>query len=285
MDKVTKNKTLIMVQCAVFLAMSFVVRLVEQSFPITMGGVQFMKLGLTSPFTMAPAILFGPTYGLVMGLLSDLMNLFAPNGGAWIPWLTMTAALRGWLVGLIWVWIKNADPIRVRNWIRGIFYTIGLVGVMNLLVSKIGPQTAYGQLILELNGREKTIPGVMTYGFILLSVIVLSLVWVALKIEKSPGFYAKNRNVNNLFLLLIAITLPSVLQTTLNTFILRAMLAQHANIAFIIYYIPRVAKTLIVSMIGVFIIHDIILFLYQKMYPQMYTEAMNDKRQNKISPC
>lgn len=267
-----------MVQCAVFLAMSFVVRLVEQSFPITMGGIQFMKLGLTSPFTLAPAILFGPTYGLIMGLLSDLMNLFVPNGGAWIPWLTITAALRGWLVGLIWVGIKNSNPISIRKWIRGIFCTLGLIGIINLLISKIGSQTAYGQFIIQLNEREKTIPSVVTYGFIMLSLIVLSLVWVALKIEKSPGFYAKHRNVNNMFLLLIAITLPSVLQTTLNTFILRAMLAQHANIAFIIYYIPRVAKTLIVSMITVFIIHDIILFLYQKMYPQMYIESMNDER-------
>lgn len=278
MDQVIKNRTLIMVQCAVFLAMSFVVRLVEQSFPITMGGIQFMKLGLTSPFTLAPAILFGPTYGLIMGLLSDLMNLFVPNGGAWIPWLTITAALRGWLVGLIWVGIKNSNPISIRKWIRGIFCTLGLIGIINLLISKIGSQTAYGQFIIQLNEREKTIPSVVTYGFIMLSLIVLSLVWVALKIEKSPGFYAKHRNVNNMFLLLIAITLPSVLQTTLNTFILRAMLAQHANIAFIIYYIPRVAKTLIVSMITVFIIHDIILFLYQKMYPQMYIESMNDER-------
>lgn len=278
MDQVIKNRTLVMVQCAVFLAMSFVVRLVEQSFPITMGGIQFMKLGLTSPFTLAPAILFGPTYGLVMGMLSDLMNLFVPNGGGWIPWLTVTAALRGWLVGLIWVWIKNSNAISVRKWIKGIFYTLGLIGIINLLISKLGTQTAYGQFIMQLNEREKTIPSVVTYGFIALSIIVLSLIWIASKIEESPGIYAKRRNVNNVFLLLIAVMLPSVLQTTLNTFVLRAMLAQHANIGFVIYYIPRVAKTLIVSVITVFIIHDVILYLYQKMYPQIYTESMNDDR-------
>lgn len=278
MDHVIKNRTLVMVQCAVFLAMSFVVRLMEQSFPITMGGIQFMKLGLSSPFTLAPAILFGPTYGLIMGLLSDLINLIVPNGGGWIPWLTITAALRGWLVGLIWVWIKNSNAISVRKWIKGIFYGIGLMGMINLLISKLGNQTAYGQFISQLNEREKTIPSVVTYGFIALSIIVLSLIWIASKMEESPGIYAKRRNVNNIFLLLIAVMLPSVLQTTLNTFVLRAMLAQHANIAFIIYYIPRVAKTLIVSVITVFIIHDVILYLYQKMYPQIYIESMNDER-------
>lgn len=267
-----------MVQCAVFLAMSFVVRLVEQGFPVTMGGIQFMKLGLSSPFTLAPAILFGPTYGLIMGLLSDLMNLFVPNGGGWIPWLTVTAALRGWLVGLIWVWIKSSNAISVRKWIKGTFYTVGLIGIINLLISKLGTQTAYGQFIMQLNEREKTIPSVVTYGFIALSIIILSLIWIASKIEESPCIYAKRRNVNNIFLLLIAVMLPSVLQTTLNTFILRAMLAQHANIAFIIYYIPRIAKTLVVSVITVFIIHDVILYLYQKMYPQIYTESMNDER-------
>ncbi len=283
MDHIKKNTTLIMVQCAVFLAMSFVIRLVEQSFPITMGGIQFMKLGLTSPFTLAPAILFGPGYGLVMGLLSDLMNLFLPQGGAWIPWLTMTAALRGWMVGLIWVWIREANPAYVRKWMKGIFYSLGILGLINLLVSQAGPHTQYGQFILQLNEREKSMPGVVTYGFMILSLVVLLLVWLASKIEKSPGFYVKNRNVNNLFLMLIAIMVPSIVQTTLNTFILRAILAQHANIAFIIYYIPRLAKTLIVSVITVFIIHDIVLFLYQKMYPKIYAESMNMK--DKISPC
>lgn len=276
MDHAMKHRTLIMVQCAVFLAMSFVIRLVEQSFPITMGGIQFMKLGLTSPFTLAPAILFGPTYGLIMGLLSDLMNLFVPNGGAWIPWLTITAALRGWLVGLIWVWIKNANAENIRKWIKGIFYTIGMTGIINLLISKIGMHTAYGQFIIQLNEREKSIPNVVTYGFIILSIIVLALVYVAVKIEKGSGFYARERSINNMFLLLIAVTLPSILQTTLNTFILRAMLAQHANIAFVIYYIPRFAKTLIISVVTVFIMNDIILFLYQKMYPQIYSASMNE---------
>lgn len=273
-----KNKTLIMVQCAVFLAMSFVIRLVEQSFPITMGGIQFMKLGLTSPFTLAPAILFGPTYGLMMGLLSDLMNIFVPNGGAWIPWLTVTAALRGWLVGLIWIWIKDSDAENIRKWIKGIFYSIGLIGVVNLLITKIGAHTTYGQIIAQLNEREKSIPNIVTVGFIILSVVVLALVYFAVKMEKSPGFYQRERSINNLFLLLIAVTLPSVLQTTLNTFILRAMLAQHANIAFAIYYIPRIAKTLIISGLTVFIVNDIILFLYQKMYPQIYGISMNNEK-------
>jgi len=278
MDYTVKNKTLIMVQCAVFLAMSFVVRLVEQSFPITMGGIQFMKLGLTSPFTLAPAILFGPTYGLIMGMLSDLMNLFVPNGGAWIPWLTITAALRGWLVGLIWVWLKNSNAEDIRKWVKGIFYTIGMIGIVNLLISKIGVQTAYGQFIIQLNEREKSIPNVVTVGFIILSIVVLALVWIAVKIENSSGFYVRQRSINNLFLLLIAVILPSILQTTMNTFILRAMLAQHANIAFIIYYIPRIAKTLIISVITVVIINDIVLFLYQKMYPQIYSASMNHER-------
>lgn len=276
MDHAMKNRTLIMVQCAVFLAMSFVIRLVEQSFPITMGGIQFMKLGLTSPFTLAPAILFGPTYGLIMGLLSDIVNLFVPNGGAWIPWLTITAALRGWLVGLIWVWIKKANAEKIRKWIKSIFYTIGIIGIINLVISKIGMHTAYGQFIIQLNAREKSIPNVVTVGFILLSLIVLALVYLAVKIEESSGFYARERSINNMFLLLIAVTLPSILQTTLNTIILRAMLAQHASIAFIIYYIPRIAKTLIISVVTVFIINDIILFLYQKMYPQIYSASMNE---------
>lgn len=276
-----RKKTLVMVQCAVFLAMAFVVRIIEQSFPITMGGVNFMKLGLSSPFILAPAILFGPIYGLIMGLLSDLMNLFGPDGGQWIPWLTITAALKGWLVGLIWQWIKEKNPTRIRRWVVGIFSLVGIVGVVNIIFSKILPNTNYGQTIMELNARDKAIPNLITYGFIVITAIVFLLVWVAIRIEKGAGIYSKERNVDNIFLLFIAIILPSVLQTTLNTFILRALFAQHAGIAFMLYYIPRVAKTLIVGVLTVLIVHDVLLLLYSKVHPQMYRECMGHQKSYK----
>lgn len=275
-EKISK-KTIIMVQCAVFLAMSFVVRIVEQSFPITMGGVQFMKLGLTSPFTLAPAILFGPGYGFIMGMISDLLNLFTPNPGGWIPWLTLTAALRGWLVGLIWQWIKGSDPIKIRRWVMGIFSVIGIIGIINILVSRLLPSTQYAQIIMELNAREKSIPNMITYGFIVSAIIVLLLVWLASRMEKGISIYSEHRNVNHIFLLFIAVILPSILQTTLNTFILRSIIAQHADIAFMIYYIPRLAKTLIVGVISVLIIHDVLLLLYSKVHPEIYRESMGSR--------
>lgn len=269
-----------MVQCGVFLAMSFVVRIIEQSFPITMGGVNFMRLGLASPFILMPAILFGPAYGLATGVISDLMNLLIPNPVSWIPWLTITAGIRGWLAGLIWQQIKGSNPIRVRRWILGIFSVVGLFGITNFITSLLLPDTTYGQLILELNAREKSIPNIITYGFISSAIVVFLLVWIAKKMEKGSGIYSDRRNVDNIFLLFIAVILPSIVQTTLNTFILRAIIAQHAQIAFMIYYIPRIAKTLIVGVITVLIIHDVLLFLYSKIHPQMYREFMD---QDKVS--
>ncbi|HHX61720.1 MAG TPA: ECF transporter S component [Epulopiscium sp.] len=278
MNEKINNKTMIMVQCAVFLAMSFVIRIVEQSFPITMGGVQFMKLGLTSPFTLAPAILFGPAYGFMVGMISDLLNLLTPNpGGSWIPWFTLTAALRGWLVGLIWQWIKGSDPIKMRRWVTGIFSAIGLIGIASFIVGRFLPSTHYAQIIMELNTGEKSIPNIITYGFMASSVVVLLLVFIARRMEKGTSIYAEHRNVNNIFLLFIAVIVPSILQTTLNTFILRSMIAAHADIAFMIYYIPRVAKTLIVGVISVLIIHDVLLLLYRKVSPEMYRKSMSSK--------
>lgn len=274
MDEKRRKRTLIMVQCAVFLAMSFVVRIVEQSFPITMGGVNFMKLGLASPFTLAPAILFGPTYGFVTGMISDFMNLFVPNPTGWIPWLTVTAAIKGWLVGLIWQWIKSSNPIKVRKWVMSIFSLIGVLGLINLVVSKVLPSTIYGQFIIELNARENTIPNIISYGFIVSSMVVFLLVWISTKIQNGLRIYSKERNVDNIFLLFVAVILPSIIQTTLNTFILRSIIAQHAQIAFMVYYIPRIAKTLIVGVITVIIIHDVLLLLYSKMHPEMYRESM-----------
>ncbi len=277
MNEETSKRTKIMVQCAVFVAMSFVVRVVEQSFPITMGGVQFMKLGLAAPFTLAPAILFGPGYGFVIGMISDLLNLLAPNPGGWIPWLTLTAALRGWLVGLIWIWIKGSDPIKMRRWVTGVFGAIGLVGILNFVAIKFLSTTYYAQLIIEFNARENSIPNVVTYGFMAIGLVVLLLVLIAIRMEKGISIYSQQRNVNNVFLLFIAVIVPSILQTTLNTFILRSIVAAHANIAFMIYYVPRVAKTLIVGVISVLIIHDVLLLLYSKAYPEMYRKSMGGR--------
>ncbi|NLI88923.1 MAG: ECF transporter S component [Epulopiscium sp.] len=276
-----RKRTLRMVQCAVFLAMSFVVRIVEQSFPITMGGVNFMKLGLSAPFTLMPAILFGPTYGLIAGALSDLMNLFIPNPVQWIPWLTLTAALKGWMVGLIWKWIKCADYKKVRRGMLVSFSAIGIMGFVNLIVSKFFVNTGYAQIILELNSREKTIPNITTYGFIISALVVFALLFIASKVEEGMGIYSQRRNINNIFLLFMAVLPASIIQTTLNTFILRSMIAQHAEIAFMIYFIPRIAKTLIVGVITVIIINDVLLLLYSKAYPDMYRESMcyNTSRQ------
>ena len=271
-----------MVQCAMFLAMSVVVRLIQNNFPITMGGVQFMKLGLTSPFTLAPAILFGPTYGFIMGMLSDLLNLFTPNQGPWIPALTLIAALRGWLVGLIWQWIKGADPVKVRRWVMGAFSAIGLLGMVNLIMSRFFPASYYAETIIQLNAREKSIPHVVTYGFIVSAIVVFILVGIALKMENSPGIYTKERSGNNTFLLFIAVILPSVMQTTLNTFVLRSIIAAHADIAFMLYFIPRVAKTLIVGIITVLIINDVLLVLYSKIHPEIYRESMDKDRYCKV---
>lgn len=277
MSEANNKKTIIMVQCAVFLAMSFVVRIVEQSFPIAMGGVQFMKLGLTAPFTLVPAILFGPGYGFIMGMTSDLLNLFTPNAGGFIPWLTLTAALRGWLVGLIWQWIKNSDPIKIRRWVTGIFLAIGVFGIVNLIVSKVLPNSNYARIIISLNEREQSIPNVITYGFIITAAVILLLVLIAVRMESGASIYSRQRNVNNIFLLFIAVILPSILQTTANTFILRSMIAAHADIAFLIYFIPRIAKTLIVGVISVLIIHDVLLLLYSKVYPEMYRKSMGSR--------
>ena len=278
MDEKIRKRTLITVQCAVFLAMSFVVRVVEQSFPISMGGVNFMKLGLSAPFTLTPAILFGPGYGFLMGMISDLLNLLTPNpGGGWIPVLTLIAALRGWLVGLLWQWIKGKNPLKVRKWIVGIFGSIGFIGLGNILVTRLLPSTAYSNIIRELNAGQYDIPNVVTYGFIASAVVIFLLVWIAKRMEKGSGIYSETRNVNNIFLLFIAVIIPAIIQTTLNTFVLRSLIAAHANIAFMIYYIPRVAKTLVVGVISVLIIHDVLLFLYSKVHPTMYRESMNSK--------
>ncbi len=113
---------------AAFLALALICKLFF-SIPISFLGAGGIRIGFAGIFTAFPAILFGPLYGGVVSALSDLLGALIKPEGAYIPWLTVTAFMGGFLKGLLFRWILH--PKAFRTFSRGLaifFLCIGLLG-------------------------------------------------------------------------------------------------------------------------------------------------------------
>ena len=112
---------------AVFVAMGVAVKSVTK-LPLAAFGAGGMQIHFSGIFTFFPAALFGPIYGGIASALSDLLGCIIAPTGAYIPWLTVTAFLGGFLKGLIWKWVTGDTLRRIRLPLVALFLCIGLLG-------------------------------------------------------------------------------------------------------------------------------------------------------------
>ncbi len=136
MSNLTKRSKIIlrMSLTAMFLAFAVVSKLLLP-INIPLLGAGGMKVGLAGIFTAFPAFMFGPVYGGVTSALSDFLGYLIKPDGAYIPWLSLTAFLGGFLKGLIWIGIvrlaKRSAKIagRTRLITVAVLLVIGILGL------------------------------------------------------------------------------------------------------------------------------------------------------------
>ncbi len=113
---------------AAFLALALLCKFFF-SIPISFLGAGGIRIGFAGIFTAFPAILFGPLYGGVVSALSDLLGVLIKPEGAYIPWLTVTAFLGGFLKGLLFRLVLHPKAFRAISKSIAIFFLcIGLLG-------------------------------------------------------------------------------------------------------------------------------------------------------------
>ena len=86
--------------CGVLIALAIVAKLFLST-TVPFLGPGGMNIGLTGVFSAFPALLFGGVYGGVTSALCDIIGHFVKPDGAYIPWLSMTAFVGGFLKGLL----------------------------------------------------------------------------------------------------------------------------------------------------------------------------------------
>jgi hypothetical protein len=99
---------------------------------IPLFGENGMRIGVSSTFSAMPAILFGPLYGAATSALLDVLGFIIKPTNSFLPYLTASAALGGFLRGFLWNILKNKNEKNIRITLFSIAILALLLGLSNI---------------------------------------------------------------------------------------------------------------------------------------------------------
>jgi len=289
-----------------FLAIALVIRTFFRMY-IPLFGESGMRIGIHGIFSAMPAILFGPVYGAIVSGLTDFIGFhLSPAGGAWLPQLTLTAALGGFVRGGMWMLLKNRQSARIRDaviLVSVILLAVGLFGMASFASDGITqdfyqPYTT-GYNMVEEGGESRRVwlidreqidtsamsapsrmavansintenPSARIRDFIMLlstmigsgafGLLLVGINWLVNKfiIKEGAGFSTLS--------LLVAMMIPAVLVSTLNTAVLRTVLPAWQLLPFTVLWLPRVMQTAATTVLVTYIIAMLLIALKKSPY-------------------
>lgn len=255
MKKNEKNSYFVhtIVMTALLTALAVVINMFKIDIPIA--GAPVMRISFSGPFVRLSSILFGPIYGGISGGLLDILSyLVKPTGGYIFPML-LTAILNSVMVALLWSNIKNYSIKFVKNSYIVLFSIVGLIGTINFIAKTFMPQSFLGTFV---NSIGKKAP-YAAEGFIIAAIIGFVLLFVIYIMGK------KDPNLFETYLkMIISIGIPSLIVTTINTYILRLFMPLLADKIFMIVLIPRLLDDILMMPVQAYII-IVLMKVYQRV--------------------
>lgn len=264
---------------AVFTALAVVIKcFTKVALTIPGLGIQISFGGI---FTFFPAILFGPLYGGAASALCDFLGAMIAPTGAYIPWLTLSAFVGGFVKGFIWKLIKKADVKRIMAVILATVTVIGAIGVaFTVSLCSDGVMNGMFASQSELPTKDEIAEMTENGELSLLSRAAVSLAKYNKNTDKNPDGYRKNlasylnlltagleifaivsyvfcgiifllgkvldKNVGECAKIFVSIIVPGLIVTTLNTYILSIFVTAYAGRSLVILWVPRAAEELVV---------------------------------------
>jgi len=245
------------------------------SINIPLLGENGMSVGVAGVFSMLPSILFGPFYGAAVSGLSDLMGYLIKPDGAYMPLLTLTAALGGFLRGLLFFWIKDRKAVCLRAVVilltvlmlalgAGSMISLKLDGIDDAFYERIAPEealamtdlTPIGRMLIVRTAGIKNPGGNLESYFVSLTGGPLACAGFCLLIMAADWF-ASRRILDgtqevNVPAMLLAVSVSGVIGTTLNTVVLRETLFESWKVLpFAVIWIPRAIEELLAGVVKV----------------------------------
>ena len=263
---------------AMFLSLS-IISSTFISLDIPLFGVKGLELNPSVIFYTFPALLFGPLYGGIVAGLSDVLSHFIKPQGAFIPWISIVIFLGGFLKGLIWKGLKKANDKKVRIITLIVVVVIGLVGFSNRLmlykddvykgfvatennvvesenvkdiidtgeasyVTKIADKLTMYAKEGQYKGSLSRNINYLTVGFELAFLLGFLLLLIDYSISRVDAKKGRERQVSYIKVL-IAVLIPGLFVTTLNTQILIWFISVFNGRAFMIMWIPRIIPSFV----------------------------------------
>lgn len=237
------------VLASLLLALAMIVKYVF-TYNFYIGGVPFLRISFHGVFLRFIAIILGPLYGGIAGGLSDFIGYFSNAAlGPYIWGLTLTEILKYASIGYLWIKIKNINFKLYSVCYITVFSIIGIWGLVNLYLLKIAPEFSYSAFLATIGSKTS----LASVGPIVICVIGLLTYFVPLGImtthkKTDMAFFEK-------YLKLVFVTgVPSLICTTVNTFILKYFYAAAAEKAFAIFLIPRVVEETFMVLLNVYLL-------------------------------
>jgi len=220
LNKTNKTLTHKIALAAVMTTVAVVVAyFVNTTIPIF--GIPGLRISFHGPFLQFISVTAGPLFGGMAYATRDLVSFMLRGEGGFIWPLMVVDFLCGVSIGVLWLYLRNVK-INVRLFsilFGGVFFALFLgLGLINLLLHEAG-------VLTEILGGVSPTSGIVdvaTWGLIStgvagLAVMVLCHVLFHFVYKNAED---KEEKMQRVFKLLIAIAIPTMLVTLVNSFIL-----------------------------------------------------------------
>jgi len=246
------------------------------SINIPLLGENGMSVGVAGVFSMLPSILFGPFYGAAVSGLSDLMGYLIKPDGAYMPLLTLTAALGGFLRGGIFVWLKNRSEEKLRLAVVILTTLMLMIGLGSMICLKsdgmdydfyvrVAPEQAIemtelspvGRMLVMRTANTKNPTRNLATYIVCLTGAPLAFAGFCAFMLLADWFAAKRIQIEgktkvNVLAMLLAVLVSGMIVTTLNTVVMRETLYESWKVLpFAVIWIPRAIEELLAGVVKV----------------------------------
>lgn len=265
---------------ALFLAAALTVRQFT-SFYLPVFGAGGMRVGLSPIFSIPPALLFGPFYGLLVSGLNDFIGFFLRPTGTYLPHMTILMAAIGFLRGIIWPLIKNISAFKLRIGaiiFAAIMLIFAVTTIIMLRIDGIDENFYYGiDYPAEVDTSDMTIMGrflivrsqtvsnptntltdtivnltrlpIVFAGFFVVLLIVEFL------ISKFLVKTEERQKALNIMPLLITMLVTGLIMSTFNTIIIRQhVFTSWQEMPFVVVWLPRATLNVLTYAVYTYII-------------------------------
>jgi len=240
-----------------------IAHLLTQNIPIF--GIPGLRISFHGPFLQFISVIIGPVFGGMAYAIRDLVGFLLGGEGAFLWQLMIVDFCCGVAIGFLWYKLKNVN-VNVKWFTIGfgvIFFCLFLLfGVLNLVLLRSGHLLdILGGVSVNAGIVDSATWGLISTGLAGLAAMLLCHVLFHFIYRNSQD---KDEKLQRVFRLLIAVGIPTILVTFVNSFILYRVMGG-APQAFVFFMITRLIRRVFTVFYDVYILTALV-SVYEQVF-------------------